>query len=540
MSTYLLKQPTKKKTPQSQQIPGREKDMTRNNAGGFAFKADSFTRLERFLILGSESGSYYVGQDDLTQQNVDNVRSCIAEDGLRAVNMIVDISKSGRAPKNDPAIYALALAASCSNEKTRSYALDALPKVCRIGTHLFHFAAFVDSMRGWGPALRKAVAAWYLDKPLDKLAFGVCKYQQRDGWSHKDLIKLAHPNADLKLGHSALFRYIVKGEKSFDMPTIIQAMEQAKQYADNPTAVAALIRDAGLTREMVPTETLKSPIVWDALLDKMLPGAMIRTLGRMGAAGLLTQFSEASKKVVSTLQNRELLRAQRVHPIQVLAAVLTYRQGHGTKGSLTWPVIPQVVDALDDAFYASFEFVEPTNKRFYLGVDVSGSMTMGSVAGLEGLTPNMGAAAMAMLIARTEPNYFIGGFSTSFVNLGITKNDKLNTAMLKARTNFGGTDTSVAINHALKNNVPVDAFVIITDGETWAGDTHTSQSLALYRNKTGINSKLIVMNMVPNATRITDPCDEGSLDVVGFDASVPSVISSFLGGASNVSAADQE
>src|ERR1043166_6943168 len=50
VSTYLMKSPTKKKTPQSQPIP--EKDMAKNNAGGYAFKADSFSCMERFL--GSE------------------------------------------------------------------------------------------------------------------------------------------------------------------------------------------------------------------------------------------------------------------------------------------------------------------------------------------------------------------------------------------------------------------------------------------------------------------------------------------------------
>ncbi len=93
---YLLEQPTAKKTPQSQPIPGKEKIMERNNAGGFSFTADMWTRLERFLILGSSGGTYYVSQNDLTKVNVDNVRACIAADGPRAVQTIRDISLAGR------------------------------------------------------------------------------------------------------------------------------------------------------------------------------------------------------------------------------------------------------------------------------------------------------------------------------------------------------------------------------------------------------------------------------------------------------------
>ncbi len=521
---YLLEQPTAKKTPQSVPIPGKEKMMERNNAGGFAFTADMWTRLERFLILGSSGGTYYVSQQDLTKQNVDNVRACIAADGLRAVQVIRDISLAGRAPKNDPALYALALAASVSDQKTTSAALAALPVVARIGTDLFTFSAFIDTMRGWGPALRRAVGAWYTEKPTEKLAYQLVKYQQRNGWSHRDVLRLAHPKST-----NPLLRYAVKGNE-VDHPTgvdLIAAFERAKT-ADEKILVS-LVREHGLTREMIPTEHQKSPAVWEALLEKMPATAMIRTLGRMSACGLVAPFSDASAKVVAQLADREFLKRGRVHPIKVLAALLTYKAGRGQKGSLSWTPVPQVVDALNDAFYSTFDLVPSTGKRFYIGIDVSGSMRMGSVAGLDGLTPNMGAAAMAMLVARTEPNHFIGGFAHQFVNLGISKSDRLDAAMKKCQCEFGGTDCAIAIKHALANKYPVDAFVVITDGETWAGDVHNSQAIVDYRQKTGIDAKMIVINMVANRTSLKYPSDVGSLDVVGFDASVPAIISGFMG-----------
>lgn len=539
---YLLKSPSQKKAPQSKPIPGREREMTRNNAGGFAFKADAWNRLLRFLILGSEGGTYYVGESDLTSQNMDNVRACIAADGQRAVRTIVDVSVAGRAPKNDPAIYALALAASYGSDiKVREAALAALPKVCRIGTHLFTFAAFVDGMRGWGPGLRRAVANWYLEKPADKLAYQLVKYQQRNGWSNYDLLRLAHPNPRDD-AQKTLFKWVdgkteevITGESAPGLG-LLWAFEGAKR-GDEKTVIS-LIRSAGLTREMIPTEHQKSPAVWEALLEKMPLTAMIRTLGRMGAVGLLSPLSSASKLVCERLADRERLRKSRVHPIQVLSALLTYGAGRGQKGSLSWTAVPQVVDALDAAFYSAFENVEPTGKRFYLGVDVSASMTMGEVAGVVGLTPNMGAAAMAMLIARTEPNYFIGGFSTQFIDLGISARDRLDAAMRKCQRNYGGTDCAIAIKHALDQKYQVDAFVVITDGETWAGNMHASQSLNLYRQRMGIDSKLIVINMVANRTRIADPQDAGSLDVVGFDASVPGLITEFLGASARESPAE--
>ena len=49
-----------KETPQTSAIPGKQ--MVKNNAGGFVFKIDKWQRLMRFLILGAESGTYYVNQ----------------------------------------------------------------------------------------------------------------------------------------------------------------------------------------------------------------------------------------------------------------------------------------------------------------------------------------------------------------------------------------------------------------------------------------------------------------------------------------------
>ena len=100
----------RRSTPQSQPIPGST--QVANSAGGYAWPVDDWTRLDRFLILGAEGGTYYIGERDLVKQNHDALVCCIKADGVRAVNRIVEISDSGRAPKNDPAIFALRRAAA--------------------------------------------------------------------------------------------------------------------------------------------------------------------------------------------------------------------------------------------------------------------------------------------------------------------------------------------------------------------------------------------------------------------------------------------
>src|SRR5258708_10924851 len=144
---YLKHIISPKRTPQSQPIPGSK--QVPNSAGGFAFAVDDWTRLDRFLILGAEGGSYYAAEKALTIENAQAVVRCAKADGKRAIARIVEISESGRAPKDDPAIFALAI---CAGEKVPE-ALTAIPLVCRIGTHFFAFIEAVEKFRGHGRAL---------------------------------------------------------------------------------------------------------------------------------------------------------------------------------------------------------------------------------------------------------------------------------------------------------------------------------------------------------------------------------------------------
>ncbi len=128
------------KTPQSQPIPNTT--QVPNNAGGYTWAIDHWKRLNRFLILGSEGGTYYVTESKLILENSTAVRKCIDEDGLRVVKEVAEVSISGRAPKNDPALFVLAMCCAFGNQDTKKAAFSILTDVARIGTHLFHFVDF--------------------------------------------------------------------------------------------------------------------------------------------------------------------------------------------------------------------------------------------------------------------------------------------------------------------------------------------------------------------------------------------------------------
>lgn len=548
-----------RETPQSEQADPRQ---VKNSAGGYTFQIDCWKRLERFLILGCEGGTYYATEQTLTRENAKTVAECLDADGKRTVKTIVDVSDGGRAPKNDAAIFALALAASALDESTRRDALAALPKVCRIGTHLFAFAEAIDKFRGWGPSLRKAVGRWYSEKSIERLCEQLAKYEQRNGWSHRDLLRLAHPEP--KADRAAIYRWATArdlGERSVagsekakraerkygaveGLPAYLAAFDELK-HADQKRTIE-LVREHGFTHEMIDTRHKNSPEVWEALFERMPMTAMIRNLAKMTAVGFLKPLSSSIPVACSRLTDTEALRKARVHPIAVLSALAVYRQGHGEKGSLTWSPVSQIMDALDAGFYASFGALQPSGKRMLLAIDVSGSMDSNPVSGVPGLDCRQAAAAMAMVTARTEPTWHAVGFASNgrgcyggrwggnspvLVDIGITPRMRLDDVIAKMRAvPMGGTDCALPMLHAAGNELGVDCFVVYTDNETWAGQIHPHQALEAYRAKSGIDARLAVSAFTATNFSIAKQDDPRELDIVGFDLNAPAVLAEFARG----------
>ena len=523
---------SKTTTPQTQALPGREAEMVTNSAGGVTFTLDMWGYLDRFQLLGSDKPSYYASAQKLTKDAATNVMTCIAADGLRTVARIVEISQGGRAPKNDPSVFALALCAIFGNTETVAAAYEALPKVARIGTHLFQFVAALDEVGKWNAAAKRGIAAWYTKRGEDRLAMQVLKYQSRDGWSHRDVLRLAHvkPNTDVQ---SSIFRYVTKGAEALtegvQVPALITAYEQLKASPDKRTALKLIADHKDFTWEMLPTELHRDKDVMSALIPNMGMTALIRKLGQLTDIGVIAPLSSDMKEVLSKLTDADSIKAARVHPITILNAFNQYKKGHGDRGSLTWKPVAPVLDALNDAFYDAFQYIESTGQGHLIGVDCSGSMFGAPVSGSPNLTAAEVAGVMAMAIAKRENNYWVGGFNTKMGELKITPSMRLDKVLeVMRRFSWGGTDCALPMLHALDHKMDgVNKFVVITDNETWAGRMQPVEALARYRAKYQKDAKLIVCGTSTTNFTIADPKDPGMLDIVGFDSAAPQLIQSF-------------
>jgi 60 kDa SS-A/Ro ribonucleoprotein len=525
-------------TRRTPQLTPADERQVRNAAGGYAFAVDDETRVHRFLTLGTDGGTYYTTERELTAATAEVVLRAARDRGEWLVERVVEVSTAGRAPRPNPALFALAAAAALADEAGRRAALAALPAVARTGTHLFRFAGYVEQFRGWGRGLRRAVAGWYLDRPVDDLALQVVKYRQRDGWTHRDLLRLAHP-ATGEPARRALFGWIAsRGTDRAGLPELVDAFHRAQAA----TAVAEwvpLVERHRLTWEMLPDAALREPDVWRALIAAGLPQtALLRQLPRLTRLGVLTGDTRAA--VVAQLTDPQRLRGGRVHPVAVLVAQATYAGGRSVRGSATWQPDRQVVDALDAAFYAAFAALRPTGKRTLVALDVSGSM-VAPAAGTP-LSCRAASAALALVTLATEADADVVGFTAegprsdlrqrALRELAISPRQRLDDVVATvAALPYGATDCALPMQWAQERGRVYDTFVVYTDNQTWAGPIHPHQALVRYRERVNPHARLVVVAMTASDVSVADPADPGMLDVAGFDAAVPTLIADFSRGA---------
>lgn len=525
--------------PQTQKAA---KGQKKNNASGFTFVVSDKSRLERFLILGTDGGTYYVSEEKLTDKNVDFIIKLIKEDPELVLNTVLEVSSSGRAYRNSYALFVMALLFKHASKeyKSQGFLFNHFPQVARTSTHLFEFATYIEGLGGWGRAKREAVANWYTSKTPDQLAYQSVKYRQRDGWTHRDLFRLSHPKGvDQQVGNFILGKETL-GQ---NVPPIIGGFKLSQAASRIETQLDVLTTFPNLPWEAVPTQFHKSPELWQKLFENgQLQGqALLRQITRLSRLGMFKDMVFA-REYANRLVDEEMIAKTRLHPIQYLLALIGHVEGQVQRGaprggftdarnyrSVDWTISPIIRDALDEGYLKAFGHIEPAGKRTLVGVDVSGSMD--SLAMGIDLSNAQVAGAMAMTIARTEPYYDIRGFSHELVDLKISATMGMNEVMSQMRrATMGRTDCSLPMEYAIKEKLKVDTFVVITDNETYAGRRHPHVALQDYRQKSGIDAKLIVMATAATRSTIADPNDRGMLDVVGADTNTPRVVADFSSG----------
>jgi len=532
-----------------------------------------WNRLERVLTIGSVGGSHDISRNTLTQPAINTIKRCLDFDGCRTVTRAVNITDSGHALTNEPAIIVLAMAAAHTNDEVRRQALANLSKVCRTGAHLFQFCEVVSKLRGWGgrSLLTRAVGNWYLNRSPMDLAHQVTTYTSlqvttdpASRWTHRDILRKVRPqtkNAALNL----VLRYAVTGRASVD-PVAFRNDSAPKSADGKPldvrrdhlimktasdkavfaylkavestyvkpeiAAVAKLIDKHKLQLEQIPRELLSKTEVWDSLLRHMPPLTMIRNLGKMTAVGLLHPSSQASAFVMESLLDASVLKAARLHPLTVMIALNEYALGRDSTSNGTWKPVRSICDALSKVFEECFKYLKPIGLDVLLACDVSPSMEFGNCSGAM-ITPELGIATMAMTLARAAREARIFGFGQKLEPIDVGADDSLQTVLRKMHAvTMGKTDLALPFIEAKECGWNVDCFVTMTDKvRPDVEQANLSKHLREYRTQFREDARSIICGMAGKTGAIADPKDRYSLDVAGFDSRFPELMATFCGSA---------
>ena len=584
---------------QTKPIKDKEHLMHENKAGGYTFTISDTEYIMRCLILGTTNNSYYSSARELSQECITFLTKLITDGkGILIVDTIEKVYESGRAPKQDLTLMALAIASSCDDLNTRKKAYKIVSKL-RTLSHVYTWKGYHKSAintKGMGKLARSALCKLFKNLSPIQLAYQVTKYPHRktplEDWSFVDLIRCIHLRGDQLCPEvQYILKYMIKGKneaskfidnnpeiKDSQVVKYICAVNYVKELTDyngdnkcedNRVELIKTIYEFNLPREVLPTWAFNYADVWKALLLNreqtkitMPMTALIRNLGIMTNKGV---FEDAlvTSIVTEHLKNEIIIKNTRLHPVNILIALFTYKMGHGEKGKLTWSPHTKIIEALDNAFYKSFKYVEPTGKRIMHCIDCSGSMTI-PIPCLQQITSHQAASVLALTLCKIEKNAYqeFVGFTdprnknyqtyqtydnnhsnysnysknSAFIKLDIKPNMNLEeVCKITQLSDFGTTDCSLPIEVAIdkfkksqgKNGI-YDVFIVYTDNETYAGIRHPSEALKEYRKLTGIMAKMVVIACTPTASSIADPTDGGMLDVIGFDINAPEIIMNFI------------
>lgn len=539
-------------------------NQTLNSCGKVVYKLDDLARLKRFMFLGSENSTLYINKNDLTKENLICLENLLVQERYDDIlNVIIEFKD--RSFKKDYLLYVLARCCSIKLPQcTSDWGTDNIPKdfkaycfkltsdICGIPTHLFLFIELYESINkqlynttGWNSYMKRMVSSWYNSKSLKDLMYHITKYQNRNNWTHRDVLRLTHiKNSDIH--YNNIYKYLTKGSDVltkeltlFESDThehqlvYLLAFEKLKTEESLDT-VLRLIKKYNFVREHIPTRWLNEHNVWEALLPGMPMTATLRNLNKMTSLGLFEELrssrpddeqNKTNLQLVTEKLSKESILRSKVHPLQILIAIKMYSQ----LGKMVWTPNQKIVGVLNDAFYYAFDNVKSTGKRYLLALDVSGSMSGVTVCGINCLSAAEVSCAMAMVYDRVEQNVEMMAFSNTFVPISVSASRRLDDNLNSMRNiTFGATDCSLPMTWATERQKEYDCIIVFTDLETNSNKIQPSVALKRYRETLNIDTKLIVCGLSSNGFSLSDPDDKNMLDIVGFSSEIPLIINEFI------------
>lgn len=162
-------------------------------------------RLKRFFYNSTELPKYITGDAERRNcylpEKLDALKDVLTSDNPDLLlNVIEMVNSENLLARRETIFVALAYAATTTlpiPDNFRHKVYTTLLNVCRTDKDLFTFIKFYRKQKAnFSSGLNKAAFAYYARKDPMVLARDIARQKRYHGWSHKDVIKLAHGKTD--------------------------------------------------------------------------------------------------------------------------------------------------------------------------------------------------------------------------------------------------------------------------------------------------------------------------------------------------------
>ena len=214
---------------------------------------------------------------------------------------------------------------------------------------------------------------------------------------------------------------------------------------------------------------------WDKLIMSGKVGymAMLRNL-----RNILNANPEHIRMVYDLLSNPEAVRRSKQLPFRFLSAYNSV-SNYGS----------QVLDVLEDALDASIENLPKLPGKTVIAIDVSGSMTFGSISKNSSVTPCDIAILLGLIANRICDDAIVMTFDHHLEYLPVSHRNGILNAVANYHACGGGTDMTLPFHEMIMRNIRADRIIILSDNECnwdWHSPDRTVQAIAdQYRRITG-------------------------------------------------------
>lgn len=524
---------------------------------------DDFGKLRHFILFGSENNNLYVNNhvihiDELTC--LDNLlEHCKYDDILDIVtNYIKNITNescSGQGIFNvkgikNNLIYVLARCCCIKLDDDplfwkKDFKVDCFKRVldvCYNSNDLFLFIHLYEKLNfklygttGWNYHIKQMVHDWYHLKSVKDLAFQITRYKSAYGWSHRDVLRLAHvkPSNDMI---NSIFKYITQetvynnhSEKAvFDY--LIACNGILKEY--NIDKVIEYICTFNLTLEQIPKHLLDNHKVWVTLIPNMSTDVLLLNLNKISSLYILDDYPDMLKLILDKIKHVQM------NPLKLFVIIKKYKNDsrfiYKMPPPLKWKPNPIIIQALYDAFYNSFSGLKSIDKKILVVLDTSPSMSWNNIVNDRGERELSISAAdiscvMAMMLQHVGKHVNIVSFDISMKKLDISSRYQLDKNLEQVKNKeVDNIDSALPFVWAMNNNEKYDAVIIITDDDS-VRQINPSTALQVYRDEMNINTKLIMMKLTSELSRVSSENDDiYTLNMHGFNTHMYSIMNTFL------------